>query len=119
MQHAVKATAPILVVLTAVVLAVQLVGTPTDQTDAFPWTAGALLIAIGVVAHLRRWQTTPWLPWAGLAVTAAMYATNNEAWMYTAFWMTTLSVLWHEHQRERPRREVGRAPTVTAWSDAR
>ncbi|MCT2089690.1 hypothetical protein M3D92_10380 [Micrococcus terreus] len=70
MQHAVKATAPILVVLTAVVLAVQLVGTPTDQTDAFPWTAGALLIAIGVVAHLRRWQTTPWLPWAGLAVTA-------------------------------------------------
>ena len=56
MQHAVKATAPILVVLTAVVLAVQLVGTPTDQTDAFPWTAGALLIAIGVVAHLRRWQ---------------------------------------------------------------
>ena len=40
MQHAVKATTPILVVLTAVVLAVQLVGTPTDQTDAFPWTAG-------------------------------------------------------------------------------
>lgn len=107
MTPAIRTAAPLLGIGLVALLIARMADLTTTETEAIFLPAAVLCALIaGLAAGVRRWRFLPWPAWTAVTGAAAAYLLNDRSWLIAGFFAFTVLLVWHEQQRERPRREA-------------